>query len=76
MQKHSMVYEDIDREEASKRNTNKKPHDGSVLCVNNRVRLCLYVMNIAKIVKLLKPHSLDDRQANVKPHDGSVLVRT
>ena len=26
-----MVYEDIDREEASKRNTNKKPHDGGVL---------------------------------------------
>ena len=26
-----MVYEDIDREEASKTKKNKKPHDGSVL---------------------------------------------
>ena len=31
---------------------------------------------IAKILKLLKPHSLDDRRTNGKPHDGSVLVRT
>ena len=34
------------------RRTNVKPHDGSVLDVHDRVRFCLFVKYIAKVIAM------------------------